>query len=121
MQVKKCSNRLQRVAQEMQKKISIILQNNVNDPRIGIPTISGVSVSKDLKNAKVFVTFLDKETSSEICMAIVILQRAARFVRFLLAQTMYLRIVPILFFKYDASLTQGVKICNLISKSTIMH
>lgn len=114
MQIKKSSNRLQRVAQEIQRKISLILQNNIHDPRIGIPTISGVFISKDLKNAKVFVTFLDKETSTEICMAITILQRAARLIRFLLAQTMCLRVVPILLFRYDSSLIQGVKISNLI-------
>lgn len=121
MQIKKCSNRIQRVSQEMQRKISIILQNKIHDPRIGVPTISGVCVSRDLKNAKIFVTFLDKETYSEINMAIMVLQRAARFIRFLLAQTMYLRIVPMLLFKYDASLTQGVRVCNLITKATIIH
>lgn len=116
MQVKKRSNRVQRISQEIQKKISIILQNKINDPRIGMPTISGICMSKDLKNAKVFVTFLDKETISEIYMAVMILQHAARFIRFLLAQTMYLRIIPILLFKYDSSLTQGMRICNLITK-----
>lgn len=116
MKIKKCSNRIQRVAQEIQRKISVILKNDINDPRIGVPTISGVCVSKDLKNAKIFVTFLDKDTSSEICTAIMILQRAARFIRFLLAKTMCLRVVPMLSFRYDASLTKGIKIYNLITK-----
>lgn len=119
MQLKRSNNRVQRIAQEMQKKISIILQSKINDPRIGVPTISEVCVSNDLKNAKIFVTFLDKETYSEIYIAIMILQRAARFIRFLLAKTMYLRVIPILLFKYDSSLTQGVKICNLITKATM--
>lgn len=115
MQIER-NNRIHRVSQEIQRKISIILQNKINDPRIGVLTVSGVCVSKDLKNAKIFVTFLDKETSSEICIAIMILQRASCFIRFLLAQAMHLRIIPMLLFKYDSSLIQGVRICNLITK-----
>lgn len=106
--------RTQRVAQEIHKKISIILQHRIDDIRIGIPTISGVKVSKDLKNANIFVTFIDKEDPEEIDAAVMILQNASRFIRFLLANTMCLRIVPILLFKYDPSFIEGSKVCSLI-------
>lgn len=52
-------SRTQRVAQEMQKEIAIILQREVKDPRVGMATVSGVEVSRDLAYAKVFVTFLN--------------------------------------------------------------
>ena len=39
------------------KKIAIILQREVKDPRIGMVTVSDVEVSSDLAYAKVFVTF----------------------------------------------------------------
>lgn len=109
-------NRIHRVSQEIQRKVSIILQREIDDPRIGTPTISGVKISKDLKNAKVFITFLDKNNSNEINSAIMILQKASGFIRFLLAHTIKLRVVPELFFKYDPSLTEGIKICSLVSK-----
>ena len=38
-------SRGQRVAQEMQKEIAIILQREVKDPRVGMATVSGVEVS----------------------------------------------------------------------------
>lgn len=50
--------RSDRVAQELQKEIAIILQREVKDPRIGMVTVSDVEVSSDLAYAKVFVTFL---------------------------------------------------------------
>lgn len=40
-------SRGQRVAQEMQKEIAIILQREVKDPRVGMATVSGVEVSRD--------------------------------------------------------------------------
>lgn len=109
-------NRVQRISQEIQKKISVIIHHKVHDPRIGVPTISGVQVSRDLKNAKVFITFLDKNNVEEINSSIMILQKASRFIRFLLAHSMNLRVVPMLLFKYDPSLMEGIKICNLISQ-----
>ncbi len=36
------------VFQEMQKEIAIILQREVKDPRIGMATVSGVEISRDL-------------------------------------------------------------------------
>ncbi|URJ24028.1 30S ribosome-binding factor RbfA [Blochmannia endosymbiont of Camponotus sp.] len=109
------SYRVQRIAQEIHKKISIILQHRIDDIRIGMPTISGVQVSNDLKNANIFVTFIDKEGPEEIDTAVMILQRASRFIRFLLANTMRLRVAPILLFKYDSSLIEGSKVYSLIS------
>lgn len=112
-------NRIQRVSQEIQRKVSVIVQRKINDPRIGVPTVSGVQVSKDLKNAKIFITFLDKNDLDEINYAITILQRSSRFIRFLLAHALNLRVVPELLFKYDPSLIEGSKICSLVSKLNV--
>lgn len=109
-------NRAQRVSHEIQRKISVIIQQKINDPRIGDPTISAVQISKDLKNATVFITFIDKENLEEIQSSIMVLQQASSFIRFLLAQSIKLRVVPLLWFKYDTSLIKGVRLCNLISK-----
>ncbi|ADV33513.1 ribosome-binding factor A [Candidatus Blochmanniella vafra str. BVAF] len=110
------SNRIQRISQEIQRKISVIIQQKVHDPRIGVPTISGVQVSKDLRYAKVFITFLDKNSSEEINSAIAILQKASCFIRFLLARSVNFRIIPILSFKYDSSLMVGLRVGDLVSQ-----
>ncbi len=58
--------RSDRVAQEIQKEIAVILQREVKDPRIGMVTVSDVEVSSDLAYAKVFVTFLFDNDESAI-------------------------------------------------------
>ena len=50
-------SRTQRVSQQLQKELAMILQREVRDSRIGMATISDVEVSRDLSYAKVFVTF----------------------------------------------------------------
>ena len=44
--------RSDRVAQELQKEIAIILQREVKDPRIGMVTVSDVEVSSDFSLCK---------------------------------------------------------------------
>ena len=113
-------SRSQRVSQEMQKEIAIILQREVKDPRIGMATVSGVEISRDLAYAKVFVTFLNLsggEQSEEEMVAegLTALNEAAGFIRSLLGKAMRLRIVPELTFAYDNSLVEGMRMSNLVS------
>ncbi|WP_340621771.1 30S ribosome-binding factor RbfA [Xenorhabdus siamensis] len=112
-------SRTQRVAQEMQKEIAIILQREVKDPRIGMATVSGVEVSRDLAYAKVFVTFLnvlvEEHDSDKVQEGIKALNEASGFIRSLLGKAMRLRIIPELTFSYDSSLIEGMRMSNLVT------
>ncbi|QCR34955.1 30S ribosome-binding factor RbfA [Nissabacter sp. SGAir0207] len=112
-------SRTQRVSQEMQKEIAIILQREVKDPRVGMATVSGVEVSRDLAYAKVFVTFLDVLTEDHdperITTGIKALQDASGFIRMLVGKAMRLRVVPELTFAYDNSLVEGMRMSNLVT------
>ncbi|MBQ4766980.1 30S ribosome-binding factor RbfA [Pectobacterium versatile] len=108
-------SRTQRVAQEMQKEIAIIIQREVKDPRIGMATVSGVEVSRDLAYAKVFVTFLNDNEPEQIQIAVKALQDASGFIRKLIGKAMRLRVVPELTFSYDNSLVEGMRMSNLVT------
>ncbi|MCW9697877.1 MULTISPECIES: 30S ribosome-binding factor RbfA [unclassified Avibacterium] len=108
--------RSDRVAQELQKEIAVILQREVKDPRIGMVTVSDVEVSRDLAYAKVFVTFLFDQDESIIESGMKGLEKAAPYIRSLLAKAMRLRIVPELRFIYDQSLVEGMRMSNLVSE-----
>ncbi|MFZ7223748.1 30S ribosome-binding factor RbfA [Avibacterium avium] len=108
--------RSDRVAQELQKEIAVILQREVKDPRIGMVTVSDVEVSRDLAYAKVFVTFLFDQDDSVIESGMKGLEKASPYIRSLLAKAMRLRIVPELRFIYDQSLVEGMRMSNLVSE-----
>ncbi|MFC3394356.1 30S ribosome-binding factor RbfA [Brenneria rubrifaciens] len=110
-------SRTQRVAQEMQKEIAIIIQREVKDPRIGMATVSGVEVSRDLAYAKVFVTFLNDNEPEQVKTAVKALQDASGFIRVLLGKAMRLRVVPELTFAYDNSLVEGMRMSNLVTNA----
>ncbi len=108
--------RPQRVSQELQKEIAIILQREIKDPRLGMMvTVSGVEVSRDLAYAKVFVTFLNDQDKDAVKNGLKALKEASGYIRILLGKAMRLRIVPELTFFYDNSLIEGMRMSNLVS------
>ena len=107
--------RSDRVAQELQKEVALILQREVKDPRVGMVTVSDVDVSKDLAYAKVFVTFLFNHDEAAIEQGIKALEKASPYIRSLLGKAMRLRIVPELRFVYDRSLVEGMRMSNLVT------
>lgn len=109
-------NRSQRVSQEIQKEIAMILQREIRDPRIGMVTVSGVDLSRDLIYAKVYVTFftMGEQTAEEGLAALI---ESTSYVRSLLGKAMRLRVVPEISFFFDASLTEGMRISNLVSQA----
>jgi ribosome-binding factor A len=111
----KAFSRTQRVAQELQKEIAIILQREIKDPRLGMVTVSGVDLSRDLVYAKIFVTFLNDQEQQQIDQGIRILNDAVGFIRTLVGKAMRLRVVPQLTFVYDNSLVEGMRMSNLVT------
>lgn len=109
--------RSDRVAQELQKEVAVILQREVKDPRIGMVTVSDVEVSRDLAYAKVFVTFLFDNDEQVIAQGMKGLEKAASYIRTLVGKAMRLRIVPELRFVYDQSLVEGMRMSNLVTNA----
>jgi ribosome-binding factor A len=109
-------SRTSRVAQQVQKELARIIQQEVKDPRIGMATISGVDITRDLAYAKVFVTFLTvgEQTNEESLQG---LNAASGYIRRLLGKAMRLRIVPELRFCFDETLTEGLRISEMVSKA----
>lgn len=108
--------RSQRVAQELQKELAVIIQREIKDPRVGMMvTVSGVEVSRNLAYAKVFVTFLNDKDEDAVKQGVKALQDASGFIRTLLGKAMRLRIVPELTFFYDNSLVEGMRMSNLVT------
>ncbi|QLB21414.1 ribosome-binding factor A [Vespertiliibacter pulmonis] len=110
-------SRADRVAQELQKEVAVILQREVKDPRIGMVTVSDVEISRDLAYAKIFVTFLFDNDQETVTRGLEGLTKASPYIRSLLGKAMRLRIVPELQFVYDYSLVEGMRMANLVTQT----
>ena len=108
--------RSERVAQMINRHLAMILRNDVKDPRVSGLTITDVEVTKDLRQAKVFVSsMLDAEPDIEDTMAAV--ERASGYLRRSLANVMEMRHCPNLLFAYDSSISDGARMSALIDKA----
>ena len=108
--------RTDRVGQQIQKEIAVILMREVKDPRLSMTTVSAVEVTRDLAYAKVFVTFFTNE-QEEIVTSVEVLNEAAGFIRSLLAKRLRARIMPNLRFVYDKSMAEGVRMSSLVDNA----
>ncbi|MDC0612079.1 30S ribosome-binding factor RbfA [Vibrio sp.] len=108
-------SRTQRVAQQLQKELAMILQREVRDSRLGMVTISEVQVSRDLAYAKVYVTFLCiGEQTPQSCLSA--LKEHEPHIRMLLGKQIRLRLTPEIRFVYDDTLVEGMRMSNLVSE-----
>jgi ribosome-binding factor A len=106
--------RFDRLAQQMQQEMALILQRDIKDPRLHtMITVSDVNVSKDLSHAKIYVTFLGLD-ADKVALNLQILNDASGFIRSLIAKRIQARIVPTVRFYFDKSLDEGIRMANLV-------
>lgn len=111
------SKRVDKIADLLKKEIALLIQNEVRDPRVGMASVTGVRVSKDLSYASVYITLLGKSGAEEAEEGIAALNKAAGFLRTLLAKTISLRTTPKLKFIYDDTLVRGQYMTDLIDEA----
>jgi ribosome-binding factor A len=109
--------RTERVADYLRQELARLLQTELRDPRIGMVSVNEVEVSRDLAHAKVFVTFMDRDSEAEAREQLEVLNRAAGFLRTQVAHDARMRTVPRLRFVYDASVTRGRRLSDLIDRA----
>lgn len=105
--------RVSRVGEQMKKELSQIIQREIKDPRIGFVTITGVEVTGDLQQAKIFISVMGNEDQKDNSLKA--LQSAKGFIRSEVGKRMKLRHTPELLFKIDESIEYGSKIENLLN------
>jgi ribosome-binding factor A len=108
-------SRAQRLGEQIQRDLALLIQRELKDPRVGMVTVNFVELSKDLSYADVNVTVLVPDDAEEkIVESMAILNQASSFLRAELGRGLKVRKVPLLRFHYDDSLKRGSHINSLI-------
>ena len=103
--------RTDRIAEEIRKVISEMIQNELKDPRVkGLISVTKINLTKDLKFCKIYISVLgaDKE---EVLAGI---ESGAGYMRKELGQRVQIRILPELQFVIDNSMEYGAHIDQVI-------
>jgi len=110
--------RSQRVADYVQRELAGIIQRELRDPRLGMVSVTGVDVSRDIGYAKVHFTVLGADNAEDAKESSDVLNKAAGFLRSQLSRDSNMRSVPQLRFYFDNSVGQGRHMEDLISRAT---
>ena len=108
-------SRPDRVADSIKSILGEIFINKLFIEQNGIITITNVSVSRDLRYAKVFITFLT--SNGESLDIIEDLEKNKKYLRLHLGQKLPTKYVPEINFYNDDSLNNALKINELINKT----
>jgi ribosome-binding factor A len=109
--------RTQRVADYLQRELAALIQHEVRDPRVGMVSITGVDVSRDLGHARVYYTMMGSDSSEDASESTEALNKAAGFLRSQLSRSSNMRSVPQLRFYFDSSVGRGRDLENLIRRA----
>lgn len=103
--------RSERLASQIQRELARLIQSELKDPRLSMPSILEVQVSKDLSYAKVYFSVLDPDAAAD-CLAA--LNSASGFLQREIGKVLKSRITPKLSFIYDDTDIRGRQLSDLI-------
>lgn len=91
--------RLKRIQDQIQRVLTQILENQVNDPRVQSVYITDVTVDRELDYVNIYVSSLEGSSQAEEILEG--LSNASGFIRYTLSQEVELRVMPKLRFFWD--------------------
>ena len=107
--------RTDRINELLREELSVLIRNEVRDPRVGLATVTAVETSPELDHARVYITTLgEDEEKAEIVAG---LQSAAGFLRGQLGRRLHLRRIPELHFQIDRVLEGAQRIEFLLREA----
>lgn len=105
--------RIDRVSDELKKVVGELIEREVNDPRVGFVTVTGVKVARDFAVAKIYVTVGENDDVEETMAG---LKNAAGFLRKRVGERIKLRVTPVIQFSYDKSVDRGFRMDALLKR-----
>jgi ribosome-binding factor A len=104
-----------RLAEAIREEVATFVSDNAKDPRIvGMVTITGVDVTRDLRSARVFVSILGSDSERDATFEG--LNSLASHLRSHLGRVLRLRAAPEIHFRYDESVTRAARIETLLAR-----
>jgi ribosome-binding factor A len=106
---------MRRVDEAMRAVLSDAISKDLQDPRVGFVTVTGVKTSPDLRHARVYVSVLGDD--AERAASLEGLQAAHGFLQGRISHSLRLKHTPALTFDYDESVDRGMRISELLDEA----
>lgn len=107
-----------RVGKQLTREVADIIYNRLKDPRIGFVTVTDVSVTSDLKLARIYVSILRPE---EVAESLEALDAAKPFIRTEIGHRLRMKFTPAIEFHLDTAPAYADKIDRLLKGIDVPH
>jgi ribosome-binding factor A len=108
------SVRSEKVSEEIKHRISEVLTKDLAELHLGMVTVTNVTMSADLKTAKIYVSFIGNKEPGAVCVDKINYRK--KLIRMHLSSKIYIKSVPELFFYFDDTTEYASRIDELIKK-----
>jgi ribosome-binding factor A len=106
------TERMRRVNEALREVVAAAIASELEDPRIGFVTVTGVDTSPDLRSARVYVSVLGDATDREQSLAG--LASSHGLIQASIAREMRMKRTPTLTFEYDDTPERGMRLTQLL-------
>jgi ribosome-binding factor A len=106
--------RADRIGDQVLREIADLLMRKVKDPRVKGATLTGISMSNDLKHARVYYSVIGSER--EILEAQAGLDSAKGYIKKEIGLRLELKYMPDIIFRHDPSLATGEQMEKLFQQ-----
>ncbi|WP_298289393.1 30S ribosome-binding factor RbfA [Thiomonas sp.] len=106
-------NRIQRIADQIQRDLAEMIQRELRNPQLGLVTLTDVQLTPDYAHAKVYFSVIGAEPQT----AQQILSEKAGYLHSLLYKRLQIHTVPTLHFVFDPTTEKAAEIDGLIRQA----
>jgi ribosome-binding factor A len=110
---KKTPYRNNRVADQILKDVSLLIQQEIKDTRLGFVTLQHIELTADYAHAKIYVSVFGSEPQ----VSLAVLNSKAGYLHSLLFKMLRIHTIPKLKFIHDETQVKGFEMSQLIAKA----
>jgi ribosome-binding factor A len=108
--------RVKRVAEAIKEEASLTITQQLSDPRLGFVTVTKVKISRDLRDAVIYISILGG--SSERSKTLHALADAAGFVKRAVGDRLKMRFTPGIRFEFDEGIDKSIRVAELLRQAS---
>lgn len=107
-------SRREKVAEALREEVSVIIHDELKDPRLGFVTVTRAEITADLRQAQIFFSVLGQDQDYKKTKEA--LDSALGFIRRLIGRRIKLRFVPEIIFREDRSSEYSIRIQEVLDQ-----
>lgn len=109
-------SRMRRVDEALREVLSEAIRDEIQDPRLGFVTVTGVDTSPDLRHARVYVSVFGDDAAKLDSLAA--LEAAHGRLQASVGRQMRLKNTPELTFRYDDTTDRGMRVDEILEEES---